>query len=360
MDTFRVNRFGRSYRTGVALSQDMRTMIIDRILQEGGDRASGYVPKSIRYFSEELQLSHNTVAKVWRQFCETFSIDSRPKGGIRWSKLSDDDLELIEVLKIEKPSMSLAEILTCLEEMNAGHVDVSMATVSRAIKQRLPSGHYTRKKITKIASERFTATNIFYTQLFINYLATKDPRRLKFFDEAGVKLPDVGTRLYGHSSVGTRCVEVTRKAESPNTTLNMLVSLKGPEYYNLINGATNTLQFLTFFEEAGNCVNLQFGRPCLQVGDIIVMDNLSAHHFEAGEILEDWLGEMGIELLYLPTYSPDLNPIEQCFNKVKTLLNEELQRLTYTNTNLAVMEAVERITNQDMAGFYKATSYLFV
>jgi len=68
-------------------------------------------------------------------------------------------LELIEFLKIKKPSMSLAEILTCLEEMNAGHVDVSMSTVSRAIKQRLPSGPYPRKKITKIASERFTATN---------------------------------------------------------------------------------------------------------------------------------------------------------------------------------------------------------
>ena len=63
------------------------------------------------------------------------------------------------------------------------------------------------------------------------------------------------------------------KPESPNTTLNMLVSLDGPEYYNLIDGATNTMQFLQVFEEAGNCVNLQTGRPCLQVGDIIVMDN---------------------------------------------------------------------------------------
>ena len=127
---------------------------------------------------------------------------------------------------------------------------------------------------------------MFYTQLFINYLAAKDPRQIKFFDEAGVKLPDVGTRLYGHSSVGTRCVEVARKAESPNTTLNMLVSLNGPEYYNLIDGATNTLQVLNFFDEPWNCVNLQSGRPCLQVGDIVIMDNLSAHHFEGGEILE--------------------------------------------------------------------------
>mgnify|MGYP002260040060 FL=1 len=155
-------------------------------------------------------------------------------------------------------------------------------------------------------------------------------------------------------------MEVMKKAESPNTTLNMLVSLDGPEYYNLIDGATNTMQFLQFFEEAGNCVNLQAGRPCLQVGDIIVMDNLSVHHCEGGEILEVWLEEMGIELIYLPTYSPDLNPREFCFNKVKALLNGEFQELTHTNTKLAVMEAVERITTEDMAGFYEGTSYLFV
>ena len=225
-------------------------------------------------------------------------------------------------MKIEKPSVSLAEIISCLEEMNGE--EVSMATVSRALKHRLPSGPYTRKKITKIALERFTQTNIFYTQLFINYLATKNPRRLKFFDEVGVKLPDVGTRLYGHSSAGTRCVEVMKKAESPNATLNMLVSLDGPQYHSLIDGATNTMQFLQFFEEAGNCVNLQTGRPCLQVGDNSHGQFVRTSLRRWG-ILEVWLEEMGIELIYLPTYSPDLNPIEFCFNKVKTLLNGEFQ-----------------------------------
>ena len=74
------------------------------------------------------------------------------------------------------------------------------------------------------------------------------------------------------------------------TKLNMLVSLE----------ANNTLQFLQFFEEAGNCVNLESGRPCLQVGYIIVMDNLpSAHHYEGGEIPEVWLEEMWTELIYL-------------------------------------------------------------
>ena len=78
------------------------------------------------------------------------------------------------------------------------------------------------------------------------------------------------------------------------------------------------------------------------------------------EIHEGWLEQIWIELIYLPSYSPDLNPIELCFNKLKTLLNSEFQELVHTNAKLAVMEAVERITSQDMTGFYEGTAYLFV
>ena len=107
-------QFGRTYRTRIALDKDMRSLIIDRILQEGGDRVTGYIPKSFRYFSEELKLSVNTITKTWRKFCEELSINPRAKGGTKWSKLTGDDLELIEILKIEKPTVSLAEIIGSL------------------------------------------------------------------------------------------------------------------------------------------------------------------------------------------------------------------------------------------------------
>ena len=87
----------------------MRALMIDRILQEGGDQVTGYIPRSFRYFSEELWLSVNTITKIWGQFCEEVSINPRAKGGGRWSKLSEDELELTELLKIEKPSVSLAK-----------------------------------------------------------------------------------------------------------------------------------------------------------------------------------------------------------------------------------------------------------
>ena len=78
-------------------------------------------------------------------------------------------------------------------------------------------------------------------------------------------MPDVGNRLYGHAPC-ERCAEVIRRQETPNTTLNLLVSLNGAEYYNLIDGATDTMQFLNFFEEAANAVNFETRRPALEVG----------------------------------------------------------------------------------------------
>ena len=80
----------------------------------------------------------------------------------------------------------------------------------------------TWKRMVTPSEEKFTEQNIQYCQEFLNYIATIDPHRLTFFDEAGVKLPDVANPRYGHSLVGTRCVEITKNAQSPNVTLNLL------------------------------------------------------------------------------------------------------------------------------------------
>ncbi len=136
--------------------------------------------------------------------------------------------------------------------------------------------------------------------------------------------------------------------------------MNGPKNYSLINAPTNTVCFLQFFEEASETVNVLTGRPCLAVGDIIVMDNLASHHFEGGEILENWLHGMGIELLYTPSYSQDLDPVEFRFGKIKGQLNGPLQDLVHTNIKVAVMEAVDTICMEDIRGFYAATSYFFV
>ena len=72
----------------------MRSPVTDRILQKVGDRATGYILGVFRYFSEELKLSVNTITK---NISEELSISARPKGASKWSKLTKDDLELIDL-----------------------------------------------------------------------------------------------------------------------------------------------------------------------------------------------------------------------------------------------------------------------
>ena len=355
-----VNKFGRSYSLGKSLDTDLRNLIIDECLKSGGDAAFGYLPVTYVSIASRFNVSANTVSKIWKKFCnERRNIDPSPKGGDHSSKLSEGDLELLEILKKTHGTIQLNELYSILEEFGDCR-GVSFSAISRTIKSRLLSGErYTRKRVTNIAFERFTDENMMYTQLFINYLSSKDPRKIKFFDEAGVKTPDVGTRLYGNAPSGKRCVEIVRKAEAPNFTLNLLISVNGPEYYNILDGPTDTVTFWDFFWEASQAASEVTRRPALEVGDIVVMDNLAVHHYEGGQILEEVFAEMGIELLFTPTYSPDLNPVELCFNKIKTELNGHYSPEVHRNLKLAVAEAVERLSAIDTTKFYHHTAYLF-
>ena len=114
----------------------------------------------------------------------------------------------------------------------------------------------------------------------LTMFAAKDPRTVKHFDEAGARLPGAGLRNYGFSPVGEPCVDIQRYMARPNVTINFLTEVDGMKYNNLLNGATNTIEFLQIFEEASNATDVNTGRPALEVDDTIVVDNLPAHQKE--------------------------------------------------------------------------------
>ena len=122
-------------------------------------------------------------------------------------------------------------------------------------------------------------------------------------------------------------------------------------YSNLLDGPANTVNFLEFFHEASQNTSPLTGRPILECGDIIIMDKLSCHHYEGGEVLN----EQGIELLYTPIYSPDLNPAEQVFSKVKDALNFDLLPVIQYDLRIACNETVNTVTAHDVHGFYNHT-----
>lgn len=125
--------------------------------------------------------------------------------------------------------------------------------------------------MSRNVTHKFTRANVDYCQDFLNYMSNVDPFRLKFFDESGVSLYDCNKR-YGHSPVNSGCVELGRHLKSPNITLNFLAGLEGVLYANTLDGASNMLEFLTFFHKATEATQIN-GNPVFMAGDILVLDN---------------------------------------------------------------------------------------
>ena len=357
----KITKNGRTYCPGKPLSKDIRICIIDKIIARGGNHITGVFPGEFTEVGKELNVSSNVVSKIWKRFCENRTISPKKHSGGRQSSLSDGDLQLIEVIKRQKPSVSNKELVDSLYDFgDLPYGSTSNSSVARAVRNRLPSGSFSHKKITRIAQERFTIQNMAYTQLFVDYLHAKDPYTLKYFDECGIKIPSSGARVYGHAPVGERAVEIVRYAETCNTTVNLMCGLTGISYMNTIDGPSNTVEFLRFFEEAYNSFNPITGRPCLEVGDVVVMDNCPFHHNLGGDVLRDFLDDLNIELVHMPAYSPDFNPTEYVFGKLKSLLRGPFQDLTNADLIDSLYTSINYITLGDLREYFNITGYLSV
>ena len=301
-----------------------------------------------------------SVKAIWERFVESYTVDGKTRRTGNPGKLGRGELNLIEAMKTQKPSVSYKVIAENVHQHGDLPAGTSISSISRAVRESMLEGKFSWKRMSRLSENKFTDQNIDYCQDFFNYMCEVDPYRLKFFDESGVSLYDSNKR-YGHSAVNHPCVEVGKHINSPNVTLNLLAGLEGILYANTLDGASNTVDFLNFFNEAGNNVQRN-GAPVLANGDIIVLDNCPTHHNAGGFALAQWLETLGIIVVYLPTYSPELNPVELAFNKLKIVLKtEELQPLVHANhLHAAIYAALDTITEHDMLGFCRSTDYIFV
>ena len=115
---------------------------------------------------------------MWNQFCSARTL-TLSKGGDFSSKLSAGDLELIETMKTMRGSISLRKLQDVLADISDVQ-DIAVSASSKTIKSKLFSGkRYSRKKITYVAKKRITYENMVYTQLFVDYLSSKDPAKVR-------------------------------------------------------------------------------------------------------------------------------------------------------------------------------------
>ena len=119
---WKVSSRGRSYRSGKPLSSDLRSTIVDKIIERGGN-------------------TPQVVSKIWKQFIQMKSLSPLKHGGRNKSGLSDGDLQLIEVLKRNKPSISYSEIENIFIEVGDLPLgSTSTTALSNAVRKRMSSG----------------------------------------------------------------------------------------------------------------------------------------------------------------------------------------------------------------------------
>jgi transposase len=125
------------------------------------------------------------------------------------------------------------------------------------------------------------------------------------------------------------------------------IRLDGTTACMTLEGATDTQAFRAYVQNV-LC-------PTLVPGDLVVMDNLSPHKSDPTLAL---IAAAGAEVLFLPPYSPDLNPIEKMWSKVKALLRSAEAR-TPANLITAIGSALARVTSQDALGWFASCGYSF-
>ena len=170
--------------------------------------------------------------------------------------------------------------------------------------------------------------------------------QFKFLDESSVNLSF--TRLYGRAAPGERVVDHTPQPAGCQTTTLAVIGLEGITAPLVLSGAVNGLVFYGYLQQ---CVV-----PTLKPGDILFMDNLTAHKVTGIEAL---IRAGGAELIYLPPYSPDLNPIELAWSKIKTILRR-LKARTFSDLIEALKQALLAITPQDIQGWFGHCGYAII
>ena len=164
-----------------------------------------------------------------------------------------------------------------------------------------------------------------------------------FLDESGAK--SNLTRLYGRAPVGERLVAKVPHGHWNTATILSAIRLRGPFAPAVFDGPVNADAFRAYVRQVLG--------PALVPGEIVVMDNLAAHK-AAG--VQEAIESAGASVLYLPPYSPDFNPIENMWSKVKTHLRSLAAR-TFDTICEAVAESLDHITQNDCKGYFQNCGY---
>ena len=309
-----------------ALSLDLRLRVLAAVAEGLSHRAA----------AARFGVSAASVSR-WRRRAMAEG-DPRPRalGGDRRSGRIEAHSDVILGVLAETPDITIEE----LRHLLAGRrLDFGYGTVQRFLVRH----KMTRKKKTGHASEQDRADVLERRQAWRDSQAALDPARLVFIDETWAKTNMA--RTHGRAPRGRRLYMGQPYSHWKTSTFVAGLTLRGMIAPFVLDGPINRLAFETYVEKVLV--------PELCTGDIVIMDNLSSHK---GAGVRERIEAAGAELLFLPPYSPDLNPIEMAFSKLKALLRKAAAR-TLDGLWKAIATILETFKPQECKNYFAAAGY---
>lgn len=293
---------------------------------------------TVEQAAQHFMVGPATASRWVARFRKSGERGPRSMGGVRMAPLlGPTELETVRRMVEEVPSLTVDEIIDRLAD--AGGPRVSPTTMKRALKKL----GLTRKK----NAPRIEAVNTPRVQElrreFLSAIPLLRRKRLVFLDEFGANIGMVPT--HGRAPRGQRVHIDKPSYRSPNVTFAGAMTLDAVLTVDPLPGNANIANFVGWVT--------QYLVPHLDADDVVVMDNLRAHRNEEAVAA---ITASGAGVLFLPPYSPDLNPIEACWSKIKSFVRKAGAR-THEALVLAVDIAVDLVTATDARGWFSHAGY---
>ena len=301
------------------LSMDLRERIIRAVDNHEGTRLG---------IAARFDVNPSTITRLLQLRRQTGSLEPRPHAGGVEPTLDPEGLDRLDELVRRTPDATL-------EDLRRGMgVTGSIMIIFRALKVL----GVTRKKKTPRAAERDRPDVQQRRREFREEVRGVKPRRLVFVDETGATT--AMTPAYGRATRGHR-VEAVRPASWESVTLVTALRAEGVRAPWMVEGAVDAAKFVRYVEDSLV--------PVLKPGDVVVFDNLRAHHRPEVYVA---IERAGASVLPLPPYSPDLTPIEEMFSKVKGAMRSAAGR-TKETVYAAFGSALHDVTPENIAGWFQ-------
>jgi transposase len=287
--------------------------------------------------AEVFDVGRATVSRLLRRQRETGGVEPDQLGGVRGPLLiEEEDLPILKSIVDDNPDKTLEELVDIYQERTG--VRVSTSTMGRAL-QRV---NMTRKKTFR-AEQQEKEEVVVARQEWEGLQQSLNAEDLVFIDETGSNA--AMTTQYARSEKGSRVYDTKPVSRGGNVTIIGALTLSGLDAMMTIEGGVGGDVFKAYVE--------QVLVPTLRKGQIIVMDNVRFHKVEG---IEEAIEAAGCKVAFLPAYSPEFNPIEECWSKVKNLLRKARPR-SFEAINNALADIIDCIRHCDAAGWFAHAGY---